>query len=372
MMLCVGCLTNYGLRTEAAKLGHLSKDGQPCTGCGSVAAVLITKEQVDQLLERFFVHGSTAPTGRWESIYSLSGSRPDSTRPPVFDRTLQRDFEVLREHSSGSLILNAPSTWRLGHTLIAEDVSRAIGQQDSVAISKHLDRVIAHCKTTVIDVGTSIFRVRRNVESPFDDGQYDTSPHTSSSRFSDGSVSVMYGAFDIETCIHEARVLAEDEITVGTLQPTRELRVLDLTDIPYDAPSDGAGEGGDIFYFVNARLLLGARSAEAHAFGRRVRERGFEGIVYPSFFSDVRLDRTRFPNVAIFGHPIRDQVLALQSLNNLRVDTIRYEYTFGPVTKAPSTADVEELLAVLDTGISDSKEIVKRINEVMSRSDPPC
>lgn len=78
-------------------------------------------------------------------------------------------------------------------------------------------------------------------------------------RFSNGSSPVFYGAFDVETCLHECRVLAEDEICLATLLPTRDLTLLDLTDVPYDGAD--VGEGGDILYFVNSAVVFGARTA---------------------------------------------------------------------------------------------------------------
>lgn len=369
-MLCVDCIANHGLRVEAAKLAQPANADQRCAHCGDAADVLATTDQIDQLLERFFVHGSTAATGRWQPIYRLGLSKLDSDRPR-FDRTLRRDFDLLRTHSSSTLFLNAPSTWRLGHTEVGEKVSESLSRGHAEAAVTHIDRVIDHCTTTILTKGTNIFRVRRNVELIFDENQYDTSPHASASRFSDGSVPVLYGALDVETCIHEARVMAEDEVTVATLRPTRDLRVIDLTDVPFDDPPETGGEGGDIFYFVNARLLFGARSAEAHAFGRRAAEQGFDGVVYPSFFSDVRPHRARLPNVAIFGNPIRDHRLQLQSLNNLRIDTIAYEYTFGPVTKSPSPKDADDVLEAMRLSADDPKRIVERIEEIIARSDPP-
>ena len=174
---------------------------------------------------------------------------------------------------------------------------------------------------------------------PFGVDQFDALQDGQPSRFSDGSVPVLYGAFDVETCLHESRIRVEDKIIVATLLPTRCLHVLDLTDVPYDEPERGVGgEGGDIFYFVNSQLVFGSRSHQGRMLALRCHERGLGGIKYPSFFSDVRPGRERFPNIALFGRPIHNGVVQLQSLNNIRLDTVRYEFTYGPVTQAPLQA----------------------------------
>ena len=311
-MLCINCFSNVGLRAEVARIAHQT-DGTPYPNCGSLGPRLTTTEQVDEVISRFFVHGSTAPTGRWESIYKLSsGKLPDQTKSPSFDRTLRGDFELLVRHASGSLFLNAPNTVRLGYTTLAQDLEEAITASPEGAgrdsVRALLDRVIDHCRTVTVPRATEIYRIRRNVARPFEVDQFDALRSGKPSRFSDGSVPVLYGAFDVETCLHESRVLAEDKITVATLLPARGLRVLDLTDVPYD-------KSGDIFYFANSFLVFGSRSYEGQVLGIRCHERGLDGIKYPSFFSDVRPDCERFPNIALFGRPIRDGIVQLQSLN---------------------------------------------------------
>lgn len=39
----------------------------------------------------------------------------------------------------------------------------------------------------------------------------------------------MYGPQDIDVCIHECRASTDDDIYVATLEPQRDLRLLDLT-----------------------------------------------------------------------------------------------------------------------------------------------
>ena len=348
-MLCIACFQNWGLREEAARIAPAS-DGSPCPNCGGRGPRLATQEQVDALIERFFVHGSTAPTGRWEPIYRHSNEVLQNEDDLRFDRTLRADYALLCRHDPGTLFLHAPRTWRLGYTTIERQLTEALetpGQRGIEAARDRLDHVIDYCRITTVPPDAYLYRIRRNVEQPYEVSEYDSPQVTRPSRFTDGSVPVLYAAFDVETCLHEGRVLAEDTITLATLQPTRTLRVLDLTNVPYDPPEPReGGEGGNIFYFANSQLIFGVHSPPGQRLGVRCRERELDGIVYPSYFSGVRPDRGRFANIAVFGHPVQEGQLRLHSLNNVRIDTIHYAFTHGPVTQGLSEADTRALQAL--------------------------
>ena len=370
-MLCINCFRNVGLRSEVARVARPSDT--PCPNCGRRGPRLTTTEQVDEVIGSFFVHGSTAPTGSREPIYKLSGIKLPATHGMSFDRTLRDDVTLLVRHSSGTIFRNAPNTWRMGYTTLEDDLYQAITAPPE-ALRTLLDRVINHCQTVTVARGTEIYRIRCNVARPFEVDQFDALQNGKPSRFSDGSVPVLYGAFDVETCLHESRISVEDEIVVATLLPTRCLHVLDLTNVPYDEPEPGVGgKGGDIFYFVNANLLFGSHSAQGRMLARRCQERGLDGIKYQSFFSNLRLGRGRFPNIALFGRPIHNGVVELESLNNIRLDTVRYEFTYGPVTQKPSRQDIQDLQALIDQDwINQEPRAITRVfAEIFARSEPP-
>jgi hypothetical protein len=375
-VLCVDCFSNHGIRVEAARIAVA--DGAPCPNCGGSGARLTSQEQVDSLLRKFFEHGTTAPAGRWEPLFKLGSGKLHLLHDVVFDKTLRSDYALLLQHSSGTVFHNAPNTWRLGYTTIAANLEEAIDSasnpsQDEL-VARLMDRTIDHCVVSVIPKGRSIYRLRINLDQPFDPTQFDAPPTAldSRARFSGGSQPTFYGAFDVETCLHECRVLAEHKLTLATLTTTRDLRLVDLTHVPYDGPDEKGGEGGDLFYFINSRLVFGSRSVTSRLFGLRIRERGFDGIVYPSFFSDVRPNCERNPNVALFGNPLREGTVVLSSLNSLRLDTIRYDFTFGPATQALSRDDLEDLLKLTSSFGSDRvpQDAFRRLEEIISRSDP--
>lgn len=372
-MFCVACFRNQGLREEAGRIAQ-ANDGSACPNCGSFEARLVTREQVDALIERFFVHGSTAPTGQPEPIYKHSQEALSDEGGLHFDRTLRDDYALLSRHDSGTLFLHAPRTWRLGYTTIDEQLTEAFktpGQDGISTARKFLDEVIDHCEIVEVPTGTLVYRVRCNVERPFEISEFDPPLEVTKSRFSDGSIPVLYAAFDAETCLHEGRVRVDDKITMATLQPTRDLRVLDLTNVPYDFQE--SGEGGNIFYFANSKLVFGSHSQTGRRLGVRCQEWGLDGIKYPSYFSNVRPSCQRVPNIAIFGRPLQDRLLRIHSINNVRIDTIQYEFTYGPVTQAPSQDDFRDLQALVEQDWSgrNPRDIVAEIKKILARSDPP-
>jgi hypothetical protein len=325
-------------------------------------------------MRRFFEHGSASPTGASDSVFRVSGAKASPSELPKFDRTLRNDCELLLRHSPGSVFRNAPNTWRLGHTTLADDLRTAITEAHSGATSGAvdglLDRVIDHCNRAEIATGQMLYRLRLNLYRPFDRHEFDSAPleHAVRSRFSDGSRQTLYCALDVDTCIHECRALAEDALALGVLKPLRNLSVLDLTDVPFDP---GVGDGGNLFYFINW-LVFGQRSTEARLLGSRIRARGLDGILYPSFLSRIRPKGGAYHNVALFGSPLSDGLLEVSSLNRIRLDAVKHEFTYGPLSVTPTPADVEDLMRITSDlkADEDLKRHLAQMRDLMARWDP--
>src|SRR5437660_7756266 len=148
----------------------------------------------------------------------------------------------------------------------------------------------------------------------------------------------MYESQYLAVCIHECRVTAEDELYVATLRTNGERRFLDLSSL---LAEEDETEFESLDIAIHMLFLAGPHSYEitrdiAHA----VRSAGFDGIIYPSYFSLVRtgampfetvfgISRRRIPqtrsfedakivrNVAIFGRPIAEQIVEVHSINKL-------------------------------------------------------
>lgn len=153
----------------------------------------------------------------------------------------------------------------------------------------------------------SFYRIRTNPKSDFTSPiAYDAPPIQ---RLEDGRMNlecntVLYGAFNVETCIHETRVAIDDEIYIATLNPTKELKFLDFCRIK--AAKNEPTPFEQLGLAISQIFLAGTQSYRiTQAFSKYAFEHGYDGVIYPSYFNSVR-DK-KFRNIVIFGHYSRRQ-----------------------------------------------------------------
>jgi hypothetical protein len=204
------------------------------------------------------------------------------------------------------------------------------------------------------------FRVRVNPRSPEEHSEYDSPPvqYLGKGRLDSPQLPVLYCSQDIEGCIHECRVTAEDEIYVATLEPSRPLRLLDLT--AKIEEGIGVTEFESLDMAVHLLFFAAEHSYEiSRAIALAARNGGFDGILYPSYFSQVRsgkmpletvlgMSRRRlpggaeyanwgmFPNIALFGRPLADATTRLQCINRVVLSRVKYHLSYGPVVQRAS------------------------------------
>ena len=161
----------------------------------------------------------------------------------------------------------------------------------------------------------------------------------------------MYGSQDMDICIHECRATVEDEIFVATLQVGTDLQLLDLSELI----EEDVSEFESIDMAVHMLFLGGAHSYDiARDIAKAAKAKGFDGVVYPSYFSLIRtggvpfetvygLSVRQFPeakkyakaqtiaNFALFGRPIEGGAVRARCINRLVLTQIGYRGHFGPV-----------------------------------------
>jgi hypothetical protein len=207
-----------------------------------------------------------------------------------------------------------------------------------------------------IDPDLCFYRIRKSINQAAEPLDYDSPPDSilGNGRFDLPGLPVLYSSPDLQVCVHECRVTAEDDLYVATLVPTSSLRFLDLSVVLEEGQRVTEFESLDIA--IQMLFLAGPHAYEiTRDIAGAARIAGFDGIIYPSYFSLLRLGGMPFessvygisnrripefqkyekaktiPNLAIFGRPIKDGRISVRCMNRLIIRRVNYEFHFGPV-----------------------------------------
>lgn len=290
----------------------------------------------------FFVSGSYIA----ESMAPVYQSNSVNSDPARFDPTLEPDAQLARALTGEVVFHYGPPLWRVGEVNLKHEFAEGGEIRERAARG-----LVAAAHSMFLPVGTRLFRIRKNPkadESIVTPAAFDPPPAEIArepGRWDDGSLPVLYASDDIELCLHECRVIVADEIVVATLQVARPLKLLDMTSQIEDG-GPTPFEDPNIF----ARFLSLNRDADwlgyARTVSRAAHAAGFDGIRYTSYYAQAKHDASAL-NVALFGRPISEGALSLQSVNRLRVTDARYAYAFGPVLYRDSAmqGEIEAFIA---------------------------
>jgi hypothetical protein len=216
-----------------------------------------------------------------------------------------------------------------------------------------IKRVLREYPAKTLAKDDLFYRLRVNPERPAEPEEYDSPPVSlvGRGRLDSTGFPVMYGSQDIDICIHECRVTADDDIYVASLKPNADLRLLDLTELI----ADDTTEFESIDIAIHMLFLAGAHSYEiARDIALAAKSEGFDGVIYPSYFSLLRtgarpietvygLSIRRFPiasgyakaqvipNFALFGRPVETGSVRVDCINRLVLTQVGYQAHFGPV-----------------------------------------
>ncbi len=323
-MLCTDCFENEGLAQTARSV---VADGPAidCPVCRGVTGRAIRDAEAADLIRQFFVEGSRIVQAANVNVFKLTSENGMMTGE--FEEPLQADYRRLVDHYGLGTFHHAPRLWRFGYT----DHYWAIEEGDAQARDAALTKVTEACGKLTLPVGTKLLRIRNNVRA---DGlaasSYDAPPagvHRTYGRFDDADLPMLYAAFDLETCVHECRCIATDEITLATFDAARELSLLNFQEV--DEPEPGYAFGCVGHFLRGLTANAEERYPMCRLVARKIRELGFDGFVYRSFFSCVRPQE--LANVALFGWPVREGKLSLRSLNRVRLEEVTYKLGLGPV-----------------------------------------
>ncbi|WP_434131705.1 RES family NAD+ phosphorylase [Methylocaldum sp. GT1BB] len=217
-----------------------------------------------------------------------------------------------------------------------------------------IQRIINEYPLVELDESRLFYRIRKAPKVPTEEAEYDTPPteFLGTGRLDSTDLPVMYGSQDLEVCVHECRVTAEDEIYVASLAPTRTLKLLDLS---YVLPEEHVTEFDSLDMAVHMLFLAGKHSYPiSREIAKAAHVAGYDGLIYSSYFSLLRTGSMPFeaaygisyrrfpqmreyeqaksiPNFALFGRPIAGQKVTVRCINKLVLSHVNYGFHFGPV-----------------------------------------
>lgn len=347
VLLCSDCFVDEGLRIDAFKCG-IDQSGN-CPNCHSPRGKKLTKEIIEGIAWRFFVSGTTvrseygaAPVIQFNEHHH---GKSDISPSPW----LQDDIKLIEDAAQIGFFHYGPRLWMVGEIEPLNEL------RDPATRSKIVDRVISEFPATKLEKDSAFYRLRVDPNSPADPAEYDSPPVTSAGkgRLDSPGFPVMYGSQDIDICIHECRATAEDEIYVATLKANRDLRLLDLTHVL----KEDVSEFESLDMAIHMLFLARSHSYDiSRSIAVAAQKAGYDGLVYPSFFSLIRTGGHPFEtayglsirhhhpqaqdygraftisNFALFGRPVAAGSVRIHCINRMVLTQIGYRGHFGPVT----------------------------------------
>ena len=341
---CSNCFTNEGLRLDAERLG--ASDSSTCPRCKTANGRKFTSDQLITLAQHFFVWGSVRKF-RYGAAPAIQFNDRRETNITI-PGSLSTDVALLEDALGIGFFSYERRFWMSGDTVPLERL-----QQEGLR-NEVIDRILREYGSKKLTEQDTFYRIRKNLSSSSDSSQYDSAPaELSNGRLDTPERPALYASPDLQTCLHECGVTAEDDLFVATLRPTRDLQLLNVATV-LDEPWE-VDEFESLDLAVNMLFLAGEHSYPiTREISRAARCAGFDGLVYPSYFSMLRngvkpfettygMSNRRIPqyrefqeskissNFAIFGRPIEEGLLDVSCINRVVLSTVIYSVHFGPV-----------------------------------------
>lgn len=344
-ILCSNCFEDEGLKINAIKIGIY--DTSKCPQCHSENGYKLTKELANELCYTFFVVGTI-----YKSDYG--GAPLVQFNPQNFDNSsidivdwLANDVRLLEQACEIGLFYYGPRLWMIGEI----DPLKSLQNDDEQ--NEVIEKILTTYPIVELTPKNQFYRLRVNPLESANFGEYDTAPDycLGKNRFDSSELPVLYGSPDLELCIHECRTTIADDVFVAKLVPSKNLRVLDLS---AKLEEEGITEFESLDIAIHFLFLAGNHSYSiCRKIALKAKEKGFDGIIYPSYFSYARTGAVPFhtiygisirripqmkdyveaqtvPNLALFGRPIKENKVKVQCINKVVINKISYDLSFGP------------------------------------------
>ena len=304
------------------------------------------RRPVALLAREFFVSG-TIERGRYGGSPAVQFNRHQPTSIDVMP-WLQPDLQLIGRTLGVGFFHYGPPLWTLG------EVEPLKALQEKSLRADVISRVLAEYPERILGSDEWFYRLRKAPARPGDFDQYDPPPDEKlgQGRLDTAELPILYGSQDLEVCIHECRVAAEDEMYIATLVPQTTLKLLNLSE---PLREEHVTDFESLDMALHMLFLAGRHSYEiSREIASSAQKCGFDGLVYPSYFTLLRtgeipfetaygLSHRRFPdtyehirkntisNLALFGRPIADRLVKVQCINKVILNKVEYMLHFGPL-----------------------------------------
>ncbi|GAA0732601.1 RES family NAD+ phosphorylase [Clostridium oceanicum] len=342
-ILCSDCFFDQGLKLDSFYLGV--DDNNICPNCRSRKGKKLDKKTLLQLVDRFFVRG-TIIKPEYGAYPIIQFNEYQNTSIKV-SNGLKKDIELIEKILKIGFFYYGPRLWMTG------EIEPLKLLQNNLEREGIIKRIIKEYPDKLIKAGEIFYRLRKKPNQPSKFHEYDSPPDKScgNGRLDSKVLPILYGSKDLQVCIHECRVTIEDELYIATLSPTRNLKLLDLTELL----NEESTEFESLDMAIHMLFLAGKHSYEiSRDIALHVFSAGYDGIIYPSYFSLVRtgsrlietvygISIRKLPdvknyaksqtiqNIALFGRPIKNGDVSVKCINRLVLNTVNYDVNFGPV-----------------------------------------
>lgn len=323
MIVCSNCFHDIGLKKEAEKIGK--NDNTTCPFCKSTTGKKLNEDDIEELCHLFFVKGSFYKT-EYGGASVLMINHEGVHDAIDCKKVLKQDVKFLNKHFGINVFYYAPQMWRIGMNDWLDNLNNGSLRKRIKAINNIIDR----CSSICLNTDTLIYRLRTDIShNVLYSKEYDAPPKQT---FKNGRLNlrgnvVFYAAFDIETCIHEGRATMNDELYIATFKPQKQLKLLDVTNIQESETEATPFENLDIA----VRFIFTASTGSyktTQLLAQTILERGYDGIIYPSYFNQVR--DQEYKNIALFGKPVEERKLDLIGINKVIMNRVIYDIRLGP------------------------------------------
>lgn len=342
---CSACFTDRGLKLDAEQIGI--ENAQPCPNCGSTTGRKLPNAGLEALAHRFFV---------WGSLFRCEYGAAPVVQFNKHQRTcidvspwLKEDVKLFERVLGVGFFPYGPRMWMVGEVEPLMALQRSRSRPSIVA------RILREYPERPVGPEVSFYRIRKapgNASNPL---EYDSPPESllGRGRLDTKDSPVLYASPDLQVCVHECRVTAEDELYVATLKPHRTLKLLDLSVL---LKEEDVTEFESLDMAVHMLFLAGQHSYKiTRSIAAAARDAGFDGLIFPSYFSLLRIGVMPFqtaygisyrripqyqeheqakaiPNLALFGRPIEQGIVVVESINKLILSRVAYDFHFGPIS----------------------------------------